>query len=412
MDRLVKVGYVRIIHSMGNIDYISYNELASYDAAGINALRSKLSNNSINMVCACCAEDTLELSITAANVIRVKSNGLHELHAESCPKSISYSNWVKENSSGIMQDEDGLLTFNISIPSANKSTSGTTQSRQSEPKSDREVNHRTPLLDMVKTINAVAWERQTYSKKKEISLAHKRGEKASWSYKSNEEFIRLIFGIANDIQIVVGKKIDKLSSICYKAKEFYNDEEKRRWFIYVEIEKISPVKLERKYQYVTVKMPSNQSNKKAVIRVKTEDYKVMFENLDEEEGTHRMLAGYVYLVRHNYESTVSEWITLLKGIAFYTSRNGLYAYSKYEANIINQLCEEKVLFKKPYQPIENYGSEIPFLLLERLNNKNRIIDVCYSEKELESKTVYAENNKEYECNILENGAPIDINELL
>jgi len=164
------------------------------------------------------------------------------------------------------------------------------------------------------------------------------------------------------------------------------------------VDKISPIKNERKYQYVTVLMPSMQSKTKAVIRIETQQYLKIFGGYEkEEDGTHRILAGYI--CRKSFpceDGTVKEWMEFLKGVVFRVSEHGLYAEDCYVATVLNYLCKNHIIFKRPYFPLENYGSEIPTLLVERLNKKDLIVDVV-SERIYRKRQPFGEDNEEYEC---------------
>ncbi|MBQ7067153.1 MAG: hypothetical protein IJN92_10080 [Lachnospiraceae bacterium] len=348
--------------------------------------------------------------ITANNVIRVKNNKLQDEHMKSCPKSVHYEKWVAGNKKGTKSDEDGNIMFNIVLPSVIKSnSSGSSSSASAGDKENTE--HRTSLQDMVIKLNAIAWEKQTFSKKKEIALANREKRPQTWEYKSNHDFIRLIFGISNDIGIKVGNHFGKLADICYRRDVFYQCEDfRQRFFMYATIDKISEYKEERKYQYITVNMPSDKSKNKATIRIPTVIFDVMIQGKEDiMEGTHRILAGYVHRsMFKNEDGTVTDWITMLKGVILYTAENGLYAEDGYTANLINRLCEKRVIFKRPYQPLENFGDTIPAVMIERLRSKHILIDTAASTREYNKKLNWSLDNPEYDCIILKPEDDIDI----
>ena len=173
--------------------------------------------------------------------------------------------------------------------------------------------------------------------------------------------------------------------------------------MYAVIEKIGQIKKERKYQYVTVRMPSNVSANKAVIRIETEMFEKVFDGYDVElNGTHRVLAGYICRKSfNNDDGSVSEWMHFLKGIVIRVSNNGLYCENEVVSKVANYLCENHVVFTRPYFPLENYGSEIPTFLVGRYNKKDLILDVPATEKIMVKREVYSEDNSEYDIIMLD-----------
>lgn len=430
MANLVKIGYARLVNET-TTNYISYSELNGRDDKYMDNLRLLLNSKKVKLYCACCQDNDFELTVTANNVIRVKNNGKSQYHEESCPKSEQYKEWLRKHEHGVEKDESGKITLNISLPSIKRDTiikvveeeeddktkspgdndtSTKTESTDEENKEKKERNYKTTLHDMIYSINAIAWEKQTFSVKKEISIALKNKVPPAWNYKDNYEFTRLVFGVTNSININHRGNTYSLNDICYRSDKFFNSQINwNHWFIYTEIINIPEIKPDWKYQYITVKMPSNVSKSKATIRVQTQDFKDLFEDFKEIKDGHRMIAGYVYHTRYTKEDkSVVDWINLIKGEVFYVSANGLYATDQYEVDLINMLSKNHLLFKKPYESLQSYGNEKPTLLIERYNMKNKIIDVCRSTKELNKRTTLAKNTKEYDCTIL-NG--VDLPEL-
>ena len=402
----VKPGYMRCI---GNtVSYISFKEFNDYDKEYVESLKTAQESNQLQFFCACCPENTLPLNITSNGVMRVKNNGQQELHMESCPKSTHYNTWIQENLKGAKLDEtNNKMIFHISLPGVIKSKSTSTSSSSSE--SSKAPDSKMKLLEMARTLNSIAWEKQTFSKKKEIAIANKEKRTADWSYKSSQDFIRLIYGISNDILIQVGSQIGSLHDICYRKDDFFSCTDfRKRFFIYAEIDKLSPYKPERKYQYITLKAPSNKSPSKLPIRVHTEDYDKLFMHVDMDADTNTTLAlaGYInHSIFTGTDKTVNEWATLLKGVVFYTSKNGLFAETPYTAQLIDTLCEKKILFKKPYVPLENYYNTMPTLQIERLRNKDILIDILQEgdTKTLEEHAKWGSDNAEFTCYLLEDG---------
>ncbi len=413
MYNILKIGYFRKIDTVtGNATYINYKEFYNWDKEHRVALKQLTENGRVKLYCACCLEDTLELTITSNLVIRVKNNKLQENHMDSCPKSIYYVNWNDSSKNGIKSTEDEDIIFNIALPSVLKAKSNSSGSSSSGTGTGVPRDKRTGIFEMVSTLNKVAWEKQTFSKKKEIKDANKAGLPQTWVYKNREEFTRLMFGVANDIYAKVKGQTIPFINLCYRKDLFYACSDWRvQWFIYAEILKIGEVKTERKYQYVTVKMPSDKSHNKAVIRVETELFlKIMqgYEDaMEPNGGRHLFLTGYICRKSFQAEDgTLNEWINLIKGIVVEVNDYGMIVENESVNLVASFLAKERIIFKRPYMPLENYGSEIPTFLIERLNAKNIIIDIPPS-AEYEKRVIYAQNNSEYDCVLLRDNEPFE-----
>ena len=401
----IKIGYFRKVYHDGSWDLTSYLEYNNKSDDEKDHLREETESGRVRLYCACSAENDLELMITKNRVIRVKNNGKQDLHKNSCPKSEKYASYIVENETGIRIDDNNLC-FNVAIPSGNTSGGTTTTSTTSEPDPSKK---RAALLLMVSTINNYAWEKQTFSIKKQIAEANKQNMAPSWEYKDTYHFNRLFFGVTNEIAIQNGKKRFMLHEICYRSDIFFQAPYTSRFFIYAIIDRVSPVEKSKKYQYITLKMASQFSPQRATVRVLTEQYLKMTEDFDEKTDLRGMiLSGYV---RHDNpfpgQQKPGDWITLLKGCIFRTSSNGLYAESEYVSYLIDALAGEHILFKRPYHALEYYGSLIPTILVERLRGKDIIIDVCNSTRDYKNKkTNLVENNPEFEVILATEETPI------
>lgn len=394
-EKLIKIGYFRIKYLNEQSEkLVSYKEYLDYSEEYLEHMRTDYLSGKLHLYCACSEKNDLELSITENHIIRVKNNKLQEAHKHSCPKSIYYQNWINTSKKGVfLIGENNELIFNITMPSVVKNTSSTNSVSGSS--NENKVTH-TSLLAMATTFNALAWEKQTFSIKKKIGIANKNKETPNWSYKEADEFMRLMYGISNDIYVQNGHSLSLFSSLLYHKDSYYNNTDyKTRYFIFSEILKQGEFKEERKYQYVTIKLQSNISNKTA-IRIPTDMYREIFMNHPEEIGCKRYIAGYVY--RNLYND--SDWMTFLKGFVFYTSLNGLYAESPEIARCFNYFAEKKILFKRCYQPIESYGDNIPTIIIERLRKKDILVDFVRSKQMRSKRLTYVDNNKEYKVYVL------------
>lgn len=392
---MIKTGYFRIIGAVEQI--VSYSEAYARGEEYLSKLRALQEVGSVSLYCACQEENSLPLFITKNHVIRVSHNRQQEEHLESCPKSEGYSRWVAENLKGVQSGEDERILFNITIPTGNRSSGSSGSDSSSEPNTDP-YNRRSTILDMARIVNCLAFRKQTFSIKKQIGEARKAGDRPEWNYKDIEAFTRLWFGVSNDVQVYNKGEIASLYDMCYHVKDFYQSDFRTKYYMYAVIDKISEYKAERKYQYITVWMPSNKSSKKATVRVLTQDYDKMAEGIDWENCIKKVLCGYI---QHDlYKATDgirSDWMTLVKGAVMEVSDYGLYIRHSAEAGLLNMLCREHIVFYRPWQPIASYGSEMPTLVIERQKEKNLIVDIAKTSREYKKKEGYASGeNQEYE----------------
>lgn len=401
-ENIVKIGYFRRVSNDYSTNYISFKDFyANWSDEAKAELKREVEMRQCKLFCACCQENDLELSVTSNFVVRVKENKQQAEHMESCPKSKLYEYWNDTAENGVKKTEDEKVIFNITLPSVVKSTSS---SGSSSSGSSSSANKRTNIYECISMINKLAWEKQTFSIRKKIRAANMEGVAQTWEYKDLDAFNRLIFGVSNDIFVRVRGEIIPFVALCYRKDYFYEcDDWQRQWFMYAVVEKIGVVKQERKYQYVTVRMPSLNSPNKAVIRIETETFNKIFDGfLEEKEGMHRILAGYICRKSFkNEDGTFTEWIHFLKGNVVWVSENGLICESETAADIANYMCDNHIVFKRPMFPLENYGGETPTFMVERLSKKNIILDVPLNEKLIAKRQQYIDNNEEYDIILLD-----------
>ena len=416
IQRPIKIGYARMVYpGVGECRYVSFKEITTYwKEDAFDRLRADIESGICELYCACSSADDLELSLTANNVIRVKHNMQQEKHKDSCPKSIKYASWVAENSVGTTVDttDENKVVFRMTLPGTGAGgSSGSSPSHTEEGSKKSEGSQ--PRIDtylMVKNLNSRAWEKQTFSRKKELAAARREGREPELSYKDLWKFSQLVYGISNDIYIQARTNIKLLADMYYTREKFYECADFReRFFVYAQIIKITEYKASRKYQYITIKLPSRDTSV-TTVRVRTDIFQKMVDISD--IGAYKvrptMLAGWVnHSVYPTEGGGFSEWMTLLKGVVFYVSTHGLFADSLYEASVIDALCKEPIIFKKPYEPMENYRSICPSLLIEAKNRKNVILDIVSTDKEYEKRSVWCADNDEYECILVKEGEDIE-----
>lgn len=390
-----KIGYFSVIRQDGSRSYLSYAEFYDKGPEFAQFLRG-----SGYRLCCACVDDYVELAlnITKNGVIRVADNGRQDEHAEGCPKSVHYKKWLLEHANGVVTNDTNQLCFKISIPSGEKSES-TSEGSSSSAKTAPE-NKRAGILDMIGRVNCLAWQKQTYSIKKQIAEANRAGEKPTWKYKSLEDFNRLFFGVSNEVNLIWRQETFTLYDIAYRRDAFYQADYQKKFFIYALLEKISPYKEDRKYQYLTVHMPSEKSANKAVVRVLTEDFGRLLKDYNDsfEAGTlddhNLILTGYVRHDSFKTEDGIQNWITLIKGVFLEVSENGLYCAHPAEREIMDALCERRILFKKPVLPLPGYGGNIPTILIEQKGDKKDIIiDICKSSQEYAKKALLLDGSQ-------------------
>jgi len=401
MGELTKTGYIRIVNKgeLTASTYLSYKEFMNRSEEYRKRLKEQVDTGAITLYCGCCAENTLGLKITSNLVVRVKENRQQSLHRDSCPKSILYANWNKDTMQGVSSSEDTQVMFHISLPSVSSSKQTSTKS-SGESSSSEPKDPRTGLNDMVVMLNKYAWEIQTYIKKKEIRAAKQTGEVPNWQYKTLDEFIRLMFGVSNQIMVRCRDGVVPFISLCYRKDLFYAcDDWRKQWFFYARIDKVSEIKKERKYQYITVLMPSLKSPTKAVIRIETEKFYKLVDGkeLTAKNGLYPVLAGYISRSTFSCEDgSVKEWMTLSKGIVLSVDSRGLYVENETVLAVCNCLVKNNVIFSRPYTTLESYGGEVPTFMVEKKHRKNITIDVV-NDHYYRKRAGYGEDNDEFEC---------------
>ena len=89
----------------------------------------------------------------------------------------------------------------------------------------------------------------------------------------------------------------------------------------------------------------------------------------------RMIAGYLSHSVYETLDTKRDYATLQKAIFFYVNNNGIITETETELELLNALCKKSIKFTRPYIPLEGYNNEIPSVLIENPNSKDKIIDV-------------------------------------
>ena len=442
---MVKTGY---FHIRGEINSLmTYQE---YYERGID-FRERLYKmqqaGRITFCCACISDDSLPLNISKNYVLRVASNKQQELHAESCPKSMHYPEWVaKHNDKGRLHDEnnEGMLCFNVCFPTGknislddeieeaekdvclenNEKDEGLSnelddncespiacEEPDNEDPAESNSLGRASITGMTKTINMYTWLRQTYSIKKSISDAHKHGLPPSWDYKSIDDFNRHFFGVSNDVGLQHGKEQLTLHDICYQKDKFYKSDYRSRYFMYAVVEEFPrEVHQDWKYQYVKVRMPSELGASKAVVRIETQMYSKMLDivNRTEADSFPFILTGYV---RHDAfngrDGKLSQWITLLKGVFLRVTNHGLYTESEYTGKVLDLLADNHILYYRPTEAVENFGEYHATAIIGRLKSKDILIDVAKNTREYNAKTRFIEGNPEFDVVLIKKDTPLD-----
>lgn len=397
-------GYFRIIANQHS-EIMAYSEFYERGAEFAEAMKKQAENGRIRLVCACCSDKELSLSITQKGVLRVAENSHQAVHAENCPKSVYYNRWLSQNESGLYIADNNQLIFNITMPGDSKSESSSSGSSNTETKEKKNAKEHASIVDMMSKVNALALEKQTFSIKKQIGVANKENRKPEWNYKSIQDFNKLIYGVSNDVLIHIKvqsqPQLIPLVNLYYKKDIFYKASYKNKFLIYARVLRLAKFNEDRKYQYITVQMPSNKSAYKAVIRILTEDYKkVLGDNEvpieeDIKEPDNYVLTGYVRHDMYQAKDTNEEthWITFIKGKVIRVSNNGFYCRHSGEQKIYDELAKRHIVFKRPLVPIKEYDNSIPTLIIERRNKATIVVDICKSGQELSKKEEIASADK-------------------
>ena len=397
-------GYFRIISDQSS-ELMAYSEFYERGEQFAMTMKKMAENGKIRLLCACCCDKDLGLSITQKGVLRVAENERQAEHKENCPKSVYYNRWLAQNESGLFIAENNQLIFNITMPGDTKSESNSSSTSDSKTEKEKKKGkEHASIVDMMSKVNALAMEKQTFSIKKQIGIANKENRKPEWNYKNIQDFNKLIYGVSNDVlvhmKVQAKAQLMPLASLYYKKDVFYQADYKKKFLVYARVLKLAEFKEERKYQYITVQMPSEKSPYKAVVRILTDDYRSVIndnnvpisENIEAPDNY--ILTGYVrHDTFHNKDTgEITNWITFIRGKIIMVSNNGFYCKHSGEQKLYNELAKRHIIFKRPLVPIKEYDNNVPTLIIERRNGKDIIVDICKSSQELEKREDYLEAN--------------------
>ena len=87
---------------------------------------------------------------------------------------------------------------------------------------------------------------------------------------------------------------------------------------------------------------------------------------------------------------------MLNAAVIMAADNGLILSHEYEKDILDTLCQRRILFKKPLLPLDSYGGYIPTALIEQQKGKDILIDIASTNQEFTKKSVLVEDNPEFE----------------
>lgn len=435
-----KPGYLRIEGKTSRT--VAYTEIANWPKESLTKLHYLVTKGEVKLYCACSCENDLELSITENGVVRVSHNRQQKQHKESCPKSKMYSKYISENNKGLFWTNDSIL-LNIALPTPYRKSNYNcekeeTDSSQTEiehdetqvvenitesdadtktiTSKDKPVIHRAKIEDIVLLLSAKAWE-QTVHK---MARSSKDGHTAIRDYPTDRKYLdECINSVAKKIYLQAGQQTMRLSDMFYKKELFYQAQEQSRWFMSARVIKISPFKAERKFQYVTVEMPSNVSAQKAVVRIFSEDFEKLFGEIDtvavEDNKSNVWLSGYIR--RSDFTSQdgkANTWITLLRGCVTYCSNGGIHSCTKEDVQLYNYLTRERILFKVPYVAMPCYGNYKPTIEIQTAK-RNIFIDIVWDDEKSKlynKKSELAHMVCEYDIQVITQSEARDIIKLI
>lgn len=399
----IKIGSFRICYRNGSIAYMPYTEFYERSTDYRQQLKAAADKKEVELFCACSSENDLPLTITQKLVIRVATNKGQANHKESCPKSEVYETWASEHKNGLMEiDEDGKLCFKITVPSGLPSKESSSSGASGEKKETSGAKQRANTVDLVTSVCAYAWQKQTYSIKKNIKTRRAEGRRPDWDYKNFDDFMRLFFGVTNDIDVYWQQSYHHLNDLCYHLDKFMAADYTQKFLIYARVEKLSEWKEDRKYQYITLQMRGPKSANKATVRILTENlveknYTELAEKV-QDRSQKLILTGYARHDSFKDKETgqLQHWITMLNAAVIMAADNGLILSHEYEKDILDTLCQRRILFKKPLLPLDSYGGYIPTALIEQQKGKDILIDIASTNQEFTKKSVLVEDNPEFE----------------
>ncbi len=406
---MIKPGYFRIEGKYQSL--MSFADFMAMDESRRVEMWNREQKGEIQFYCACCDTERLQLHLTKGLILRVAHNGQQDKHYDSCPKSRVYEQRMREfyNGVDIRADEVDLTrgVYHLSLPPIMKPEKQ--EYMHTGKTRDVAARDKKIAIDLfVRSLIRRAWQKQQYSIKKKIRDALQNKEKPQWTYKNLDEFLRLFFGNCQNVIVQVEGEDHVFYDFCYKPSVFYKTSNDYRFFMCAKILKINEYNPERKYQYITVEMATNRSKNKATVRVPSSLYEKIEEELTTDiEGTEKLLCGWIYHAVFNSTNGPSDWISMLRGTVIYVTKNGMYADSAAEAELINNLCDRRFLFVRPDLPVVSYGGNMPTAIIEKRNGKDIIVDVVGSNRTYGERKKFVEDNEQYEVFLYKKGDVID-----
>lgn len=345
------IGKIKLINTKTNelVRAYSYDKLSG-SVDGKKYLKNLLNTGNFKLVCGCSDKD-IEYKIS--NNFRLCPCKQNEVHYRTCPKSKEYLNFKSKYNSGWKKEEESediLVTLGFSLnPNKKEPLQNNLDPLNKNKIYDiNTVNQgKITILSLITHLNLKAWE--TSIKRDESIPSDKL------------TFLKQIYGTANSVKI---KGINKnLNELYFNFKRDKNMSSNEFRFVYGYLDKVEQDLYKADYRQLKIKDSFGR----------TFSYKISLEKLEN---------AYEFPKQKSEDKIAVGGFICRKGKSFEffnialmnVNEYGLFSESSHEIDFYNLLCDNNILFYKPYEHLLEYNGCIPDGIIET-GNKTIFIEV-------------------------------------
>ena len=296
------------------------------------------------LICGCRKDVDLEIRISVDGKIYKAENNTSDLHHELCPKSEVYENSKKEkkNKSGWDENEDNgevNVTLDFSLYPYDESYRENNNNNNNS-KAPKSYNHNSninqssiSLLSLTAHLNLMAWNRV-------ISRDNKIPD-------DRYMLLKQVYGSSKAINI--NKKDKSLQDLIFNYSRDKNIKSSEARFIYGYLKDLYSYDMNGDYYIIS--LYTYDSKRAFDFKVK----KTIFDNaktyLKVGNKNKIAVAGFISKRRNGF--------TFFNLAMINVNDKGLYSESSYEIEFYDYLCNNNILFTKPYYRLLEYENHIP-----------------------------------------------------
>ena len=326
------IGKIHIVNknTSKTVKTIDYEELIHNEE-----LRKKIKDNYLNKDClelVCGCNKKIKLNIDSLYRVYHKKNEDIVKHNKHCIKHPEYKKNIKING---WKEYENYISINL--------------------KKDDKSTDSIGLSKFIELLNIYSWNTYLY---RYSSLPINKFE-----------FLNRIFGISNKIKITNLNNLT-LNTIFFNVNEYKKINTGEIKFTYMYLKKID-INKEKNIVKITGEYSNNKTFSFVVNRYL---FTKRYSHIKNDNNRGPLAFGaFVKKINNRFEIVDFEIIRI--------NNLGLYCKNKYEEELFNMFCKNKILFIKPYRPIPLYGGHIPTAILTGNSNKNIYVEIFDSNSE-------------------------------